>query len=152
MLEAIDSRRTDLGCPPAAVDAQRTEQLLETPRACLIQPSDAQLALCSLYANRWYTMKRLVRVSARLGIKPDMRVWDQFLIRRTGQRMVTFVTDVKKLEDGRKVAPSFLNFNLFDFLSNLSAVALGADNLHVTCNVPQHQLHHGFSSQLCQHT
>jgi len=34
----------------------------------------------------------------------------------------------------------------------LSAVALGAANLHVTCNVPQHQLHHVFSSQLCQHT
>lgn len=104
MLEPIDSRRTDLNRPPAAVDAERSEQLLETPRACFIQPSDAQLALCSLYANRWYTMKRLMRVSARLGIKPDMRVWDQFLIRRTGQRMVTFVTDVRKLEDGRKVA------------------------------------------------
>lgn len=115
MLEAIDSRRTDLDCPPAAVDAGRTEQLAETPRACIIQPSDAQLALCSLYANRWYTMKRLVRVSARLGIKPDMRVWDQFLIRRTGQRMVTFVTDIQKLEDGRKVAPSFLNVNLDRF-------------------------------------
>ncbi|KAA6419143.1 MAG: hypothetical protein FRX49_10883 [Trebouxia sp. A1-2] len=55
-------------------------------------------------------MKRLVRVSARLGIKPDMRVWDQFLIRRTGQRMVTFVTDVKKLEDGKKVAAAVFAF------------------------------------------
>lgn len=68
-----------------------------------VRPSDAQLALCSLYANRWYTMKRLLRVSTRLGIKPEMKVWDQFLIRRTGQRMITFVTDVKKLEDGHKV-------------------------------------------------
>lgn len=74
-----------------------------TPKAFYIQPSDAQLALCSLYANRWYTMKRLLRVSTRLGIKPEMKVWDQFLIRRTGQRMITFVTDIKKLEDGRKV-------------------------------------------------
>ena len=75
----------------------------DTPKACFIQPSDAQLALCSLYANRWYTMKRLLRVSTRLGIKPEMKVWDQFLIRRTGQRMITFVTDIKKIEDGRKV-------------------------------------------------
>lgn len=110
MLGPTDSRRADLVYPLAAVDAKLTEQLLETPRACFIQPSDAQLALCSLYANRWYTMKRLVRVSARLGIKPDMRVWDQFLIRRTGQRMVTFVTDVKKLEDGRKVAAAVFAF------------------------------------------
>ena len=79
------------------------EQTSATPRLCIIQPSDAQLALCSLYANRWFTMKRLWRVSTRLGIKPEMKVWDQFLIRRTGQRMVTFITDVKKLEDGRKV-------------------------------------------------
>ena len=48
-------------------------------------------------------MKRLLRVSTRLGIKPEMKVWDQFLIRRTGQRMITFVTDIKKLEDGHKV-------------------------------------------------
>ncbi len=107
MLEPIDSRRADLVHPHEAVDAERIKQPLEIPRACFIQPSDAQLALCSLYANRWYTMKRLVRVSTRLGIKPDMRVWDQFLIRRTGQRMVTFVTDVKKLEDGRKVGLRF---------------------------------------------
>ncbi|KAL0043900.1 hypothetical protein WJX82_003428 [Trebouxia sp. C0006] len=39
-----------------------------------------------------------------------MRVWDQFLIRRTGQRMVTFVTDVRKLEDGRKVAAAVFAF------------------------------------------
>ena len=80
-----------------------SEQGLDSPRACFIQPSDAQLALCSLYANRWYTMKRLLRVSARLGIKPEMKVWDQFLIRRTGQRMVTFLTDIKKLRNGQKV-------------------------------------------------
>ena len=79
------------------------EAVPTTPKAFFIQPSDAQLALCSLYANRWYTMKRLLRVSTRLGIKPEMKVWDQFLIRRTGQRMITFVTDIKKLEDGRKV-------------------------------------------------
>lgn len=48
-------------------------------------------------------MKRLLRVSARLGIKPEMKVWDQFLIRRTGQRMVTFLTDIKKLGNGQKV-------------------------------------------------
>ena len=79
------------------------DQTGTTPRICIIQPSDAQLALCSLYANRWFTMKRLWRVSTRLGIKPEMKVWDQFLIRRTGQRMVTFITDIKKLDDGRKV-------------------------------------------------
>ncbi|KAL3138609.1 hypothetical protein ABBQ32_006374 [Trebouxia sp. C0010 RCD-2024] len=83
----------------------------EDPSAsCFTRPSDAQLALCSLYANRWYTMKRLLRVSTRLGIKPEMKVWDQFLIRRTGQRMITFVTDVNKLEDGRKVAAAVFAF------------------------------------------
>lgn len=83
----------------------------EAPSAsCFIRPSDAQLALCSLYANRWYTMKRLLRVSTRLGIKPEMKVWDQFLIRRTGQRMITFVTEVSKLEDGRKVAAAVFAF------------------------------------------
>lgn len=53
-------------------------------------------------------MKRLLRVSTRLGIKPEMKVWDQFLIRRTGQRMITFVTDIKKLDDGRKVLRGLL--------------------------------------------
>lgn len=86
------------------------EHTSATLRLCIIQPSDAQLALCSLYANRWFTMKRLWRVSTRLGIKPEMKVWDQFLIRRTGQRMVTFITDVKKLEDGRKVAAAVFAF------------------------------------------
>lgn len=86
------------------------EQGLDSPRTCFIQPSDAQLALCSLYANRWYTMKRLLRVSARLGIKPEMKVWDQFLIRRTGQRMVTFLTDIKKLGNGQKVAAAVFAF------------------------------------------
>ena len=80
----------------------------DPPTTCFIRPSDAQLALCSLYANRWYTMKRLLRVSTRLGIKPEMKVWDQFLIRRTGQRMITFVTDVKKLEHGHKVLQNLL--------------------------------------------
>ncbi len=95
--------------PPASsgVTADSDDQP-PTPTACFIQPSDAQLALCSLYANRWYTTKRLLRVSTRLTIKPEMKVLDQFLIRRTGQRMITFVTDIKKLKDGRKVTNDLL--------------------------------------------
>ena len=65
--------------------------------------NDAQLALCSLYANRWYTMKRLHRVCVRLGLKAELKVWDQFLIKRTGQRMVTFISETKRLPDGRQV-------------------------------------------------
>ena len=65
--------------------------------------NDAQLALCSLYANRWYTMQRLHRVCARLGLKAELKIWDQFLIRRTGQRMVTFISDVVRLQDGHTV-------------------------------------------------
>ena len=103
MLQQIDSRPLLEHSPGGTVYENSVKEPVESPHTCLIRPSDAQLALCSLYANRWYTMKRLIRVSTRLGIKPEMRVWDQFLIRRTGQRMVTFVTDVKKLEDGRKV-------------------------------------------------
>ncbi len=101
MLEQAESANEQLLAN--APDSDSSNSTPTTPRVCFIQPNDAQLALCSLYANRWYTMKRLLRVSARLGIKPDMKVWDQFLIRSTGQRMVTFVTDIKKLEDGRKV-------------------------------------------------
>lgn len=107
MLQQIDSRPALLEhAAGSTLHEINVKEPVGTPHACFIRPSDAQLALCSLYANRWYTMKRLVRVSTRLGIKPEMRVWDQFLIRRTGQRMVTFVTDVKKLEDGRKVMRS----------------------------------------------
>ena len=65
--------------------------------------NDAQLALCSLYANRWYTMQRLHRVCARLGLKAELKIWDQFLIRRTGQRMVTFISDIMRLQEGHQV-------------------------------------------------
>lgn len=78
---------------------------LEHQRPC--QANDAQLALCSLYANRWYTMKRLHRVCARLSLKPELKVWDQFLIRRTGQRMITFISDTVRLQDGRKVSAKY---------------------------------------------
>ena len=73
----------------------------QAERPC--QANDAQLALCSLYANRWHTMQRLHRVCARLGLKPELKVWDQFLIRRTGQRMITFISDTVRLEDGHMV-------------------------------------------------
>ena len=76
------------------------------------QANDAQLALCSLYANRWYTMKRLHRVCARLGMKAELKVWDQFLIRRTGQRMITFISDTVRLQDGRKVSNSCAWFTI----------------------------------------
>lgn len=70
--------------------------------------NDAQLALCSLYANRWYTMKRLHRVCARLSLKAELKVWDQFLIRRTGQRMVTFISDIVRLPDGHRVSAAVI--------------------------------------------
>ena len=87
--------------PAPAPDLSRQADHHDSDSYCLA--NDAQLALCSLYANRWYTMKRLHRVCARLGLKAELKVWDQFLIKRTGQRMVTFISETKRLSDGRQV-------------------------------------------------
>lgn len=88
----------------------QAEQLFQQPGQHEIEnrvlANDAQLALCSLYANRWHTMKRLHRVCTRLGLKAELKVWDQFLIRRTGQRMVTFISDIVRLPNGHKVSMS----------------------------------------------
>ncbi|BDA43970.1 hypothetical protein COCOBI_05-1540 [Coccomyxa sp. Obi] len=68
-----------------------------------VKPSDAQMALCSLYCNRYYTQKRLSRASKKLGI-PELTVYDQFEDKRVGLRMCTFTSEVHDLGDGVKVA------------------------------------------------
>eukprot|EP00891_Asterochloris_glomerata_P008904 jgi/Astpho2/8904/Aster-x0372 len=68
------------------------------------------MALCSLYANRWYTVRPLQRVSRRLGMKLDLTVWDQFVDGRSGMRMVTFVSEPQALSTGGKVAAAVFSF------------------------------------------
>lgn len=77
----------------------RREELIAT-----VRPTDAQLALCCLYANRYYTQKRLARAAAKLGHEQVLTVHDQFVDRRVGVRMVTFVTPIQHLANGGQVA------------------------------------------------
>ncbi|KAK9843785.1 hypothetical protein WJX81_006264 [Elliptochloris bilobata] len=74
-----------------------------------VRPTDAQLALCCLYSNRYYTQRRLARASKKLGI-PELAVHDQLEDRRVGLRMVVFTGPIHNLSGGVQVAACVFAF------------------------------------------
>ncbi|KAK9807907.1 hypothetical protein WJX73_000144 [Symbiochloris irregularis] len=91
------------------------------PLIATVMPSHAELALCCLYANRYYTPKRLAKAAKKLGHTgfcpaslpappAPLSVHDEFVDRRCGVRMVTFVSPIHHLAGGGMVAAAVFTF------------------------------------------
>ncbi|KAK9818684.1 hypothetical protein WJX74_005716 [Apatococcus lobatus] len=101
--QAVEALHDDLHHDPAAHARQQAIRMA-------IQPSDAQLALCCLYANRYYSKSRWDRAAAKLKMRPELSVWDQHEDRKCGGRMVTFVSPLVSLPDGKQAAAAVFAF------------------------------------------
>ncbi|KAK9808765.1 hypothetical protein WJX72_003209 [[Myrmecia] bisecta] len=96
---------------PPLVRLSHPEDLPAEELVAEVKPTDAQLALCSLYANRWHTSKRLEAAAHLMQHDFDLQVYDQFEDRKVGLRMVTFISPIKHVNGtGRKVAAAVFTF------------------------------------------